>query len=105
MPLKFESDAAGLETMVGATFVMTDVRTGASVRCRVTYEALTDRSAFDNDGDSRRWIETWKANREAIGNLASANFDAGKEPRHGFQMVDTLELTPLDPKGGYFQKH
>lgn len=94
MALKTTHAEGSPERYIGVTFSMTDAATGKQAICRVTYEALCDRSQRDYKTDDD-WMRVWMERRQQIEEIASINYDAGKPTVDGLVVVDTLELTPL----------
>jgi hypothetical protein len=94
MPLERIADAVpDLDNLVGVVFPMYDRKRDSRMICFVTYAALCDRAAFDDNGDD--WTRAWTEHRSTIELLASAAYDAGKIGQDGRVVVDTQDLTPL----------
>lgn len=88
MPLVREDERFRFERFEGVYFWMND--TGRRVLCKVTHEALRDRSISD-DGTSLP--DTFIRHRQRIEAIAAEKYDCGYEP-NALVVVLSQDLTP-----------
>ena len=78
------------EQLDGVYFSMADA--GAHVLCKVSHEALRDRSARDGEGASLS--DTFVRHRERIEKIAGQKYAEGREP-NDLILVLSRDLAPL----------
>jgi hypothetical protein len=90
MPLIRDQEQFEFERFEGIYFWMRDRAT--HVLCKVSHEALRDRSA--RDGANASFPDTFVRHRQRIETIAGAKYDEGHQP-NGLILVLSRDLTPL----------
>jgi Protein of unknown function (DUF1488) len=92
MPLIRDQERFEFERQMGVYFWMRDQAN--HVLCKVSHEALRDRSA--HDGDKASLPDTFVRHRQRIEMLAGAKYDEGYR-QNALILVLSKDLTPLVP--------
>ena len=90
MPLIRDLEQFQFERFEGVYFLMTD-GTG-QILCKVSHEALRDRSA--RDGEDASLPDTFVRHRQRIETIAGEKYEQGHRP-NGLILVLSRDLTPL----------
>ena|SRR5436190_1187870 len=92
MPLVRDQERFEFERQQGVYFWMRDQAT--HVLCKVSHEALRDRSA--HDGDKASLPDTFVRHRQRIEMLAGEKYDEGYR-QNALILILSRDLTPLAP--------
>jgi len=90
MPLLRDQEEFKFERHEGVYFWMKDG--AAQILCKVSHEALRDRSARDGDGGSLP--DTFVRHRQRIETIAGEKYELGHRP-NGMVLVLSKDLSPL----------